>query len=100
MQWRAGWGFRPHFNIIQQQNAFSHPGNRELLKPFTGGFGETFLGYQWSAEARGEDFVFNPPPFIITGVGIDALWMRRRAISSGSTLLSATPSGKSWVARA
>ncbi|MDA0991441.1 MAG: hypothetical protein O3A51_11905, partial [Verrucomicrobia bacterium] len=66
MQWRAGWGFRPHFNIIQQQNVFSRPEDRSVLKPFTGGFGETFQGYQWSAQARGNDFRFAPPPFIIT----------------------------------
>ncbi len=70
-QWRAGWGFRPHFNIIQQQNVFSRAEDRLQLKPFTGGFGETFLGYQWSEAARGGDFRFNPPPFIITDVGVE-----------------------------
>jgi len=71
-QWRAGWGFRPHFNIIQQQNVFSRPEDQVRLKPFTGGFGQTFFGYQWSAAARGGDFRFNPPPFIITDVGVEA----------------------------
>lgn len=70
-QWRAGWGFRPHFNIIQQQNVFSRPADQVKIKPFTGGFGQTFFGYQWSAAARGGDFRFNPPPFIITAVGLE-----------------------------
>jgi len=64
-QWRAGWGFRPHFNIIQQYDVFSRPEDRLMLEPYSGGFGETFWGYQWSAEARGGDFRFNPPPFVI-----------------------------------
>ncbi len=68
-QWRAGWGFRPHFNVIQQQNVFTRAEDQTQLKPFTGGFGQTYFGYQWSAEARGGDFRFNPPPFIITDVG-------------------------------
>jgi len=70
VQWRAGWGFRPHFNVIQQQNVFSRPEDQVKIKPFTGGFGQTFFGYQWSQAARGGDFRFNPPPFIITDVGI------------------------------
>jgi len=70
-QWRAGWGFRPHFNVIQQQNVFSRPEDQVALKPYTGGFGQTFFGYQWSEEARGGDFRFNPPRFIITDPGIE-----------------------------
>ena len=66
LQWRAGWGFRPHFDILQQQNVFSRPEDRKELKPFQGGFGETFFGYQWTEAARGGDFRFSPPPFIIT----------------------------------
>lgn len=71
MQWRAGWGFRPHFNVIQQQNVFSRPEDQVRLKSFTGGFGQTFFGYQWSVAARGGDFRFNPPPFINTDVGFE-----------------------------
>lgn len=71
-QWRAGWGFRPHFNVIQQQNVFSRPEDQAKLKPYTGGFGNTFFGYQWSAEARGGDFRFNPPTFIITDRGVES----------------------------
>jgi hypothetical protein len=71
VQWRAGWGFRPHFNIIQQQDVFPRPEDQVLIKPFTGGFGETWSGYQWSELARGGEFRFNPPPFIVTGVGVE-----------------------------
>ena len=66
MQWRAGWGFRPHFNVIQQDDVFPRPEDQVELTPFSGGFGETWFGYQWSDDARGGDFRFNPPPFIIT----------------------------------
>jgi hypothetical protein len=77
MQWRTGWGFRPHFNIIQQQDVFPRPEDQVLVKPFTGGFGETWSGYQWSGLARGGEFRFSPPPFIITSVGAGFLPVRR-----------------------
>ena len=64
-QWRAGWGFRPHFDVIQQQDTFSRPTDQMKLKPYTDGTGATRLGFQYSAEARGGDFRFNPPPFVI-----------------------------------
>ncbi|RMH21972.1 MAG: hypothetical protein D6696_04505 [Acidobacteria bacterium] len=66
MQWRAGWGFRPHYDVIQQQGVFPRGSDRAKLKPFKGGFDGTFYGYQYSEEARQGDFRFNPPPFIIT----------------------------------
>ncbi len=72
MQWRAGWGFRPHFNIIQQSDVFSRGQDRVRVTPYRGGQGETYFGYQWSAENRRGDFRFNPPNFIIedgTGSG-------------------------------
>ena len=93
MQWRAGWGFRPHFNVIQQQNVFSRPEDRVALKPFTGGFGETFQGYQWSAEARGADFRFSPPPFIITDVGIEPPFPLRDVDGSDGLLIGQTTEG-------
>lgn len=67
-QWRAGWGFRPHYDVIQQQDVFSRPSDRIELKPYTGGDGDTHYGYRYSAEHRGGDFRFNPPPFIITDI--------------------------------
>jgi hypothetical protein len=57
--------FRPHFDVIQQQDTFSRPTDQVKLKPYTNGTGATRLGYQYSAEARGGDFRFNPPPFVI-----------------------------------
>ncbi|MCB1057134.1 MAG: hypothetical protein KDD11_16650 [Acidobacteria bacterium] len=66
MQWRAGWGFRPHYDVIQQQDVFSRGQDRVRLKPYRGGDGSTYLGYQWSEAARKGDFRFNPPNFIIT----------------------------------
>lgn len=65
MQWRAGWGFRPHFNVIQQQDVFSRAEDNVLLQPFTDGEGIAHNGYQYSTDARQGDFRFNPPPFII-----------------------------------
>jgi len=68
VQWRAGWGFRPHFDVIQQQDVFSRIEDRQILKPFFDGAGNTHLGWQYSMQARGGDFRFNPPPFIIGSV--------------------------------
>lgn len=67
-QWRAGWGFHPHYDVIQQEDVFSRPEDRVMLKPFTDGKGQQHFGYQWSAEARGGDFRFSPPPFIIESI--------------------------------
>ncbi len=69
MQWRAGWGFRPHYDVVQQSDVFPRTADRVKLTPYTGGEGGTFFGYQYSEEARGGDFRFNPPPFVI---GFDA----------------------------
>lgn len=66
MQWRAGWGFRPHYDVIQQQGVFSRGVDRAAVAPYKGGFDGTYFGYQYSEEARGGDFRFNPPPFVIT----------------------------------
>lgn len=65
VQWRAGWGFRPHFDVIQQQDVFSRSADQALLQPFTDGDGETHEGWLYSAFMRGGDFRFNPPNFII-----------------------------------
>ena len=65
MQWRAGWGFRPHFDIMQQADVFSRSSDRRRLKSFFDGSGEMHYGYQYSEAARKGDFIFNPPPFII-----------------------------------
>ncbi len=65
MQWRAGWGFRPHYDVIQQFDVFPRGKDRVNLAPYIGGEGGSFFGYQYSEKARGGDFRFNPPPFII-----------------------------------
>ncbi len=65
MQWRAGWGFRPHYNVLHQHDVFPRPSDNVLMTPFVGGFGNTHSGYRYSAANRQGDFRFNPPPFII-----------------------------------
>ncbi len=74
MQWRAGWGFRPHHDVIQQADVFSRGIDRTQLKPYTGGFGSFHYGFQYSEETRVGDFRFNPPPFIVSDFpGADSL---------------------------
>jgi hypothetical protein len=65
MQWRAGWGFRPHYDVIQQDGVFPRSSDHMKVSPYTGGEGGVYYGYQYSAENRGGDFRFNPPNFII-----------------------------------
>lgn len=65
VQFRAGWGFRPHFDILQQQDVFPRVSDQETLLPFFDGNGVRRLGYRYSSMARLGDFRFNPPPFII-----------------------------------
>jgi len=65
VQWRAGWGFRPHLDVLQQPDVFPRPSDNVLLKPFFDGAGNAHLGWQYSADLRGGDFRFNPPNFII-----------------------------------
>ncbi len=64
-QWRAGWGFRPHFDVIQQQDVFPRRADQALYRHYYDGSGQMHFGYQYSEEMRGGDFPFNPPPFII-----------------------------------
>jgi hypothetical protein len=68
VQWRAGWGFRPHLDVLQQDDVFSRPSDQQLLASFTDGDGASWTGWQYSATARQGDFRFNPPPFIIGSV--------------------------------
>ena len=65
MQWRAGWGFRPHYDVVQQDGVFPRTSDRMLLKPYFGGENGVFFGYQYSEESRQGDFRFNPPEFVI-----------------------------------
>ena len=65
MQWRAGWGFRPHYDVILQDGVFPRASDRMLLTPYRSGEDNIYYGYQYSEEARGGDFRFNPPNFVI-----------------------------------
>ena len=65
MQWRAGWGFRPHFDVIQQQDVLPREKDKTLLRSFQDGEGNERFGYQFSSGMRQGNFRFNPPPFII-----------------------------------
>ena len=81
-QWRAGWGFRPHFDVIHQDDLFSRPSDLVHAKPFTDGRGIPHDGWAYSADVRGGDFRFNPPPFAI-GTSADPSAQRLRE-SDGS----------------
>lgn len=65
MQWRAGWGFRPHYDVIQQQGVFPRASDRMNIKPYWSGYNDIYYGYQYTEEFRGGDFRFNPPEFVI-----------------------------------
>lgn len=69
MQWRAGWGFRPHHNVIQQQDVFARAADREQLVEYTGGEGNTFEGYLFSADQQVDRWRFNPPKTVIGTTG-------------------------------
>ena len=69
MQWRAGFGFKPHFSSIPQEGVFQDE-DIAGLKPYAAPVFEQermniHYGYQYSAESRGGDFSFNPPNGII-----------------------------------
>lgn len=65
LQWRAGWGFRPGMNVIQQQDVFPRPQDSALLQTYFDGSGIQRSGYQFSPQARQGDFRVNVPPMII-----------------------------------
>ncbi|MFQ5558365.1 MAG: hypothetical protein ACE5GB_12785, partial [Acidimicrobiales bacterium] len=92
-QWRAGWGFRPHFDVIQQPDVFSRPEDQVALSPYTDGSGETHTGYQYSADVRGGDFRFNPPPFIIGSPAHPSADRLRESDGSAGLLIGQTTPG-------
>ena len=60
--------------MIQQSHVFPRGRDRTQLKPYTGGFGQHYYGYQYSLESRVGDFRFNPPGFIVSDEpGADSL---------------------------
>jgi len=93
MQYRAGWGFRPHFDVIQQEDVFPRFIDQVLLKPYSGGDGQEYLGYQYSAGFRGGDFRFNPPPFIIGSHSSPAAFPLREEDGSNGLVIGQTTEG-------
>ncbi|RMF68548.1 MAG: T9SS C-terminal target domain-containing protein [Calditrichaeota bacterium] len=93
LQWRAGWGFRPHQNILQQQDVFPRQSDQALLKPYFGGFGNQYFGYQYSAANRHGDFRFNPPGFIITAKGQEPPFPLREADGSDGLVIGQLTEG-------
>ncbi|SHH49423.1 hypothetical protein [Halobaculum gomorrense] len=65
MQWRSGWGFRPHKDVIQQYDVFPRSTDREQLESFTDGDGESHTGYRFSTTSGDNTWRFNPPKKII-----------------------------------
>ena len=61
LQWRAGWGFRPHADVIPQYDVFPRPVDRAALRDYRDGGGRLRRGWQYDAAERGGDFVFDPP---------------------------------------
>jgi hypothetical protein len=93
MQWRAGWGFRPHFDIIHQDDLFPRPSDQAMIKSFFGGDGMPHPGWQYSAENRQGDFRFNPPPFIIGTEDEPSEFRLREADGSGGLLIGRLTEG-------
>lgn len=70
IQWRTGWGFRPHYSIIQQDDVFPGYLDKDGLKPFAAPVLSLdnmalYYGYQYSQTNRRGDFIFDPPRYII-----------------------------------
>jgi len=65
VQWRAGWGFRPHLDVLQQSGVFPQASDKVFLKSYFDGQGRRRRGWQYSADLRGGDLVFDPPEFVI-----------------------------------
>ena len=93
MQYRAGWGFRPHLDVIQQPDVFPRPEDQQKLVPFFGGDGREHRGYQYSSAARGGDFRFSPPPFIIGSHDEPASFPLREADGTRGLAIGQTTEG-------
>ncbi|SHH49652.1 hypothetical protein [Halobaculum gomorrense] len=65
MQWRTGWGFRPHRNVVQQYDVFPRGSDSEYLSPYTDGEGNEREGYTFSSTHCQNTWRFNPPKKII-----------------------------------
>lgn len=70
LQWRAGWGFRSGYSILQQDSVFPRQSDRRFVQPVAapsapGGSLRSHFGYQYSSQRRGGDFAFDPPAHYI-----------------------------------
>ncbi|MDW7709255.1 MAG: hypothetical protein SCH98_02180 [Deferrisomatales bacterium] len=93
MQWRAGWGFRPGFDVIQQPDVFSRDIDQVELAAFFDGAGDERFGYQYSEVHRGGDFRFNPPPFVIGSVAEPSAHPLREGDETPGLLIGSTTEG-------
>lgn len=92
LQWRAGWGFRPHADVIEQFDVFPRLVDRLALQPYTDGAGRSRAGWQEPAHRRGGDFVFDPPTEWIGKPGApSALPLREANGAAGLLLGTVTP---------
>jgi hypothetical protein len=81
MQWRAGWGFRPHLDVVQQPDVFPRLGDQRKLTAFSDGSGRRRMGYKF-ADVAGGEFRFNPPGFIIGSVATPSAFGLKEADGS------------------
>lgn len=65
MQWRTGWGFRPHKDVVQQYDVFPRATDREHLEVFTDGAGDSHSGYRFTTTSGDNTWRFDPPEKII-----------------------------------
>jgi len=92
-QWRAGWGFRPHFDLIQQPDTFSRQSDRDLLKPFFDGEGNQLTGFITPPDLRGGDFRFNPPNFVIGTQSSPSSFRLKESDGSDGIIIGQTTEG-------
>jgi hypothetical protein len=65
MQWRSGWGFRPHRDVVTQYDVFPRSSDRTALESFTDGSGESREGYRFSTATGDNTWRFDPPKKIV-----------------------------------
>lgn len=65
MQWRSGWGFRPHKDVIGQYDVFPRTADQQRLESITDGSGDNHSGYRFSTTTGDNTWRFDPPKKII-----------------------------------
>ncbi|MBC8328403.1 MAG: hypothetical protein H8E31_06610, partial [Planctomycetes bacterium] len=93
LQWRAGWGFRPHVDVIEQFDVFPRPADRLELLPYSDGQGRLRSGWQYRPAERGGDFVFDPPAEWIGTPAEPSAGPLREASGAPGLLIGATTPG-------